>query len=273
MRTIVVPVNFSPASNNAARYAADLAVVISGSLQLVHVLQMPFTALEYPMPDGTLEGLRESAVTQLKELAAELNKRTANRVQVEMDIELGSVEYKVRKYCEEAQPFLVVMGSAGSPLNRLIAGSATLQALRRLAYPILVIPEGVEFEQPERILLACDLKDIHSGMIGATGFLRELKDLFAARFDVVNITTPAEEGQGETVFTYEARRAQMKEIYPELHFVHTDTVDKGIGEYLKAHPAGWLIVFPKKHAFYELHSSQAKKIVLHSTIPVMSIHE
>jgi nucleotide-binding universal stress UspA family protein len=273
MRTIVVPVNFTPASNNAARYAAHFAAVIGGDLRLIHVLQMPFTAFEYPVPDAAFEALRDSAATRLKELAAELNKRTAGRVPVETDMEVGGVDYKIRKYCKEVQPFLVVMGAAELSLDRLLTGSPTLQALRRLPYPMLVIPEGVQFEQPERILLACDLEDIHSEMIGATGFLRELKDLFGARFDIINVTTPAEEGQGETVYTYEARRARMKEIYPELHFVHTDTVGKGIGEYLKDHPADWLIVFPKKHAFYELHSSQARKIVLHSPIPVMSIHE
>jgi hypothetical protein len=165
------------------------------------------------------------------------------------------------------------MGAAGLPLDRLLTGSPTLRAMRRLPYPILVIPGGVRFEQPERIVLACDFEDIHSGMVGATGLLRELKDLFGASFDVINVTTPAEEGQGETFFMYEAWRARMREIYPELHFVHTDRVNKGIDDYLKDHPADWLIVFPKKHAFYELHSSQAKKIVLHSPIPVMSIRE
>lgn len=273
MRTIVVPVNFTPVSNNAARYAADFAAVIGGDLRLIHILQMPFTALEYPLPDTTFEVLRDSAATQLKELAAMLNKRTAGRVPVEIHMELGGVEYKLQKYCKAIQPFLVVMGAAGLPLDRLLTGSPTLQALRRLPYPMLVIPEGVRFEQPERIVLACDLDDIHSGMAGATGFLRELKDLLGARFDIVNVTTPAEEGQGEMVFMYEAWRTRMREIYPELHFVHTDRVNKGIGDYLKDHPADWLIVFPKKHAFYALHSSQAKTIVLHSPIPVMSIHQ
>lgn len=273
MRTIVVPVNFTPASNNAAGYAADLAAVIGGDLRLIHVLRMPFTAFEYPLPDGAFEALRDSAATQLKELAAELNKRTAGRVPVETDMELGGVDYKVRKYCEEIQPFLVVMGAAGLPLDRLLTGSPTLQALRRLPYPMLVIPEGIGFEQPERIVLACDLEDIDSGMVGATGFLRELKDLFGARFDLINVTTPSEVGRGKEVFTYEAWQVRMKRIYPELHFVHTDTVNKGVGEYLNDHPADWLIVFPKKHAIYELHSSQARKLVLHSPIPVMSIHE
>jgi hypothetical protein len=32
------------------------------------------------------------------------------------------------------------------------------------------------------------------------------------------------------------------------------------------------MVFPKKHGFFEFHTSQAKKIALHSPVPVMSIH-
>jgi nucleotide-binding universal stress UspA family protein len=273
MRTILVPVNFSQASNNAARYAADLAAVSAGKLRLIHVLQMPFAALEYPMPDGAFEAMRGSAATQLKELAAELIKRTAGGVPVEMDIELGGVEYKVRKYCDALQPFLVVMGAAALPLDRFLTGSPTLQALRHLHFPLLVIPEGVEFEKPERIALACDEEDIRSRVVGATGFIQELKDLFRARFDIINVTTPNEDGQGEMLFAYQARRTRLMEAYPDLHFVHTNTVGEGIGEYLTDHPADWLIVFPKKHAFYELHSSQAKKIVLHSPIPVMSIQE
>ncbi|HTR29577.1 MAG TPA: universal stress protein [Puia sp.] len=273
MRTIIVPVNFSPSSNHAARYAADLAAVIGGDLRLIHVLQIPFTANEYPLPDGAYEALRDSAATQLRELAVELEKQSGGKVSVETDIEMGGVDHKVRKYCETIQPFLVVMGAAGSPLERFLSGSPTLQALRRLPYPMLVVPVGVRFERPERILVACDEKDIGSGMAGATGLLTELKDLLGARFDLINITTPAEEGQGELALMDEAWRVRMRRVYPELHFVHTEKVDKGIDGYLKDHPADWLIVFPKKHPFYELHSSQAKKIVLHSQIPVMSIHE
>ena len=273
MRTIIVPVNFSPASNNAARFAVDLAGAIDGHLRLIHVLQIPFTANEYPMPDGAYEALRDSTATQLKELAAELKKRAAGRVSVEIDMELGGVDHKVRKYCESIQPFLVVMGAAGSPPDRFLTGSPTLQVLRRLPYPTLVIPAGAQFARPGRIVLAYDEEDIRSGMPGATGFLRELMELFDATFEAINVTAPAEEGQGEVAFVYEAWALRMRGNYPELHFVHTEKVHKGINEYLKEHPADWLIVFPKKHAFYEFHSSKAKKIVLHSQIPVMSIHE
>jgi nucleotide-binding universal stress UspA family protein len=273
MKAIVVPVNFSPTSYNAARYAADLATAVKGQLHLIHVLRMPFTTNEYPMPDGAFEAMRESAVIQIKGLAGELEKRTAGRVPVYTDMEVGGVEYQLNRFCLELEPFLVIMGAAAGPFDRFLTGSATLDALRRLPYPTLVIPEGTQFEQPLRIVLACDPEDISSGMGRTPNFLRELKDLFGARYDVINVTTPSEEGQGQPEFTFEAWRAWLKEIFPELHFVHTSTVAQGIGEYLNDHPADWLIVFPKKHAFYELHRSKARQIVLQSAIPVMSIPE
>ena len=33
-----------------------------------------------------------------------------------------------------------------------------------------------------------------------------------------------------------------------------------------------LLVFPKKHSFFEFHRSHAKKLALNGTVPIMSIH-
>src|SRR5579872_304733 len=272
MKPIVVPVNFSAASNHAARYAADLATMTGGKLHLIHILQIPPTFSEYPMPESAFEALRDSASDRLKSLAGELVKRTAARVPVETDIKIGSVDSNLRKYCESVKPFVIVMGAAGSPLDRFLSGSATLDALRHLPIPLLVVPEGIDFQKPGRILLACDLEEIRTGMADGIGFLIELKALFGSQFEVVNVTTPGDEGKGQAEFAFSAWRARLKEIHPELHFVHDSTVVHGIDEYLKEHPADWLVVFPKRHSFYELHQSRTKKIVLHSHLPIMSIH-
>src|SRR6185312_1717858 len=186
-------------------------------------------------------------------------------------METGAVSYRLGKYCEAIKPFMVVMGAVASAFDRFLAGSPTLEALRHLPYPLLVIPANVEFEKPERILLACDFEDIENGMAGAVTFLRDLKDLFGPDFQVINVTTAAEEGQGEAKYAFSAWRSRLRDIHPELNFLHTRTVVDGVEEYLDEHPADWLIVFPKKHAF--LHRSQTRKLVLHSHVPVMSIHE
>lgn len=273
MKPIVVPVNFSPASVNAARYAADLALAVGGKIHLIHILQLPFTAADFPMPDAAFEAMREDNVNQLKALAAELESRTRGGVEVDTFIEWGGVEYKLEKYCLELTPFLVVMGASGSPLNRFVSGSDTMRALRGLPYPLLIIPDNAAFHGVKKIVLACDLEGIGSGIGVKPAFLQQLKDLFGSSFDVLNVSTHSEENRGRAVFEFESWKSRLQELYPELHFIRTDKVSEGIHEYLEGHPADWLMVFPKNHAFYELHSSEARKIVLHSAIPVISIHE
>ena len=34
-----------------------------------------------------------------------------------------------------------------------------------------------------------------------------------------------------------------------------------------------LVLIPKFHVFFEFHESQSKKLLLHSNVPVMTIHE
>ncbi|HEV2352913.1 MAG TPA: universal stress protein [Puia sp.] len=273
MKPIVVPVNFSIISDHAARYAADLAAAIGGKLHLFHVLQIPPSFSEYPMPESAFEALRDSAAERLDLLAADLVKRTASKVPVVTDLKIGSIDHKLRIYCDDVKPFLIIMGAAGSPLDRFLSGSATLDALKHLAIPLLVVPESASFYKPGRILLACDLEDIRTGMADGLGFLRDLKELFGSQFEVVNVTTPGDEGKGQAEFAFSAWRARLRDIHPELHFVHNHTVSQGVEGYLKEHPADWLVVFPKKHSFYELHKSRTRKIVLQSHLPVMSIHE
>jgi nucleotide-binding universal stress UspA family protein len=273
MKSIIVPVNFSAGSSNAARYAADLAMAIGGELHLIHVVQVPFTAAEIPMPDDVFEELRLSAAYKLDALAAELSKQTEGKVKIDTCLEAGPVEYKLEKFCQQQAPFVVVMGAEGPFLERMMGKSHTVGALRHMPYPLLVIPPAATFHAIKKIVLACDQDDIESGIGVAPSFLKELRDLFGARFEVIHITGKKEAGQGQESFEYDAWNRRLQAIYPELHFVHSATVSDGIGQYLEHHPADWLMVFPKKHSLPGLYSSQAKKIVLRSPVPVMSIHE
>ena len=62
MKNIIVPVDFTETSNNAARYAADLAAFIGAELHLVHVLD--YKALIRKSPCLTMSWMR-SGITAL----------------------------------------------------------------------------------------------------------------------------------------------------------------------------------------------------------------
>jgi len=272
MRTIIAPVNFSPNSGNAARYAADMAVAVQADLYLLYVLQLPVSVAEFPLNDYVFNEMQESGAEALKQLQEELEKRTEGKIKVFTDMEIGSVEAKIEEYCKEKHPFTVVMGATGHTLETALAGSNVGTAMQRLRYPLIVVPEGVNFKKISKVVLACDLDDISGGMPVKPTFLKELRDLFQTKFEVVNINTTSQARTTAAVMDSEAWKSCLEESFPEVHIVETDNVELGIGKYLFEHGADMLIVFPKKHNFFAFHKSHAKRLALNGNVPIMSIH-
>ena len=241
MKTIAVPVNFSNNSSNAARYAADLALSIQGRIHLIYVLEPPAGAAEIPLPNYAFEEMQRSGEIMLSALTNELVTRTKGQVYITTTMEIGGVEKTLEEVCKQINPFMVVMGASGHTFENAVYGSSTVRAMRSLPFPILIIPEKVKFQEVKKIVLACEDEDILAGLPVSHPFLKELTDNFGNGYEVLNI--------------------------------HTKSISEGINQYLGENPTDWLIVFPKKHSFFEFHNSQSKKIARNCPVPVMSIHQ
>ncbi|HTI90175.1 MAG TPA: universal stress protein [Puia sp.] len=273
MKSIVIPVNFSTCSDNAARYAANLAQAIRASLHLVHVIEIPITSADMVMTEALYEEMVESSNTSLKALQFDLQKRTNNTIKVDIRIEVGSVTGKMKELCQEIQPYAIVLGASGPSFEKFLAGSPVASLLHNLNYPVLVVPETATFHQFRRVLLACDLDDIGSGIPISLPLLKDLRQYFGSKFDIVTVETGPVLSEEQKTFKYEGWKEQLKDLYPEIHYVRNSKVEDGIQEYLGKNEADLVMVFPKKHSFFEFHISQSKKFTKHSTIPVMSVHE
>src|SRR5579872_3990654 len=129
MSSIVVPVNFTDNSANAARYAADLALVTGADIHLLYVFQIPVSLSEVPMPEAAYENLRESGLDLLNRLQKELTTRTFGKIQVTTDMQTGNVENLIETSCASKKPFLVVMGASANTLENILVGSSTIRAL------------------------------------------------------------------------------------------------------------------------------------------------
>ena len=273
MKSIVIPVNFSACSGNAARYAADLAQAIRADLLLIHVIEIPVTPADMVMTEALYEEMVQSANNSLKELQFDLRRRTCHSIKIEIRMEIGSVTGKMKELCQEIKPYAIILGASGPTLEKFLAGSPVASLLHNLSYPVLVVHEGGFFHQFRRVLLACDLDDIGSGIPMSLPILKDLRQFFGSRFDIITVETGAVLSEEQKAFKYEGWKDQLKDLYPEIHYVRNSRVEDGIQEYLAKHEADLVMVFPKKHSFFEFHVSQSKKLAKHSRIPVMSVHE
>jgi len=174
MRSIVVPVNFTENSNNAARYAADMALAIDGDIHLIYVFQLPLTIAEFPIPDAAIEEMQRDSRITLNALKDELRQRTRDQVGVTTEMIAGSIEHNLEEYCKRQKPFVVVMGASGHSVENALTGGSTVKAMRHLPWPLLVIPENAAFHAIKKIVLACDLDDIGDGIPASLTFINDL---------------------------------------------------------------------------------------------------
>ena len=160
---ILCPVDFSPASNAAVKYAAGLASNYEAKVHLFHVISpvVP-TMYDYPIYEVDITKLlEENSTKELKKLEDMI--RQAG-VEVESQRQLGDVYDEIKKVTQALKPDLIVMGTHGHrAVERWFLGSTTEKLLRHSPAPLVTISAAGEksFIPPrfQRILVTTDFSD------------------------------------------------------------------------------------------------------------------
>jgi nucleotide-binding universal stress UspA family protein len=142
MKTILVPIDFSGATEAVVAEAANLARAMEGKVVLMTVLQPPAITNEYSaLVDNLAEIMaagEKNAARRLAELEAKLK---AAQVQVET-VQLNGPP--IRLIIEQAKTLgasYIVMGSHGhTALYDLLVGSTTHGVLMRAGCPVVITP-------------------------------------------------------------------------------------------------------------------------------------
>lgn len=271
MNPLLVPVNFTPCSANAARYAADMALALEADLHLLYAVEVPPGISFMPVP-YIIDEQQRNAQWLMRQFTEELNLRTRGQINIISRIDEGGIEACIEAYCAGIRPFLVIMGAPDPQRDTFFYGSDAIMAVRHLPWPLLVVPDKQPFHAIRTITLACLARDIRKGLPVPFDFLLELKELFAARFEVVHFITGHPHEEKEIRELYHWKQVQG-ELIPELHFIQTESLEDGLAQYLESHRTDWLMIFPKKHHLLELHKSRSKTIISHCPVPMLSICE
>jgi nucleotide-binding universal stress UspA family protein len=271
MKSILIPVNFSRCSFNAARYAADFAKATGAELHLLHVIQIPLQSTEMVMDESLYAQMCEAGESSLKEMKTDILEQTSNLVSVTTHLQTGAVTEKVEEWYTALQPDLIIMGVTGPTMEKFLAGSP-VGVLLHLRHPLLVIPEQAKYEPYERIVLACDESDIQRGVSHSLPLLRELRERLGATVDVVTVDTGNMPSDEASCFAGEGPDS-LTVLSPSRHYIREHTVEEGLLEYLHGEPAVLTVVFPKKHSFLEFHPSRSRRLVRHAGMPVLCLPE
>lgn len=276
MKTIIVPTDFSPAAINAMHYALNMARVINAGIMLLHVYQVPvsYNNSDIPLPLMDIDELEKINEEKLQELKEAAERASSMKLKISTEVKLGDLADELETICTATQPFAIVMGTRGSGfVERLLVGSATLSVMRRLNWPVLVVPPGAIFKGIQKIGFACDFKKVVETTPAA--YIKEWVKTFDATMSVLNVdhkknaaTVNAEE-QSALLHTL------LEETHPQYFFIDNPDVEKGINEFAESNNLDLLIVIPRKHRLLDslFQKSHTKELAFHSHIPILAVHE
>jgi nucleotide-binding universal stress UspA family protein len=138
-KKIVLAVDGSEVSKNAAKHAIALAKSTGGKLIAVHVIP-PFdvTDIESFKPDTIMKGLRaegEKILSEVKGLASK------EGVQIDTRVEDGIPYERICEVAEESDADLIVMGSHGrTGIGKVFIGSVAERVIGKAkCRPVLVV--------------------------------------------------------------------------------------------------------------------------------------
>ena len=143
IKSILVPVDFSPASQRALAAARDLATAFGATIHLLHVFETPlamgaFMDMYTPAPDDYVESFATQARAQLAALLSEKEK-TGSPVVVAA--RMGMPADEILQYAREHGAIdLIVLGTSGrGRVARLMMGSVADRIVRSAPCPVLTV--------------------------------------------------------------------------------------------------------------------------------------
>lgn len=139
---ILVPVDFSPYSQEALSYGKEVAALYGAGLQVLHTIEEPAYPYFYT-PGGTyspveqLEALREKAEEALVKM---LSETPGPEVPAERFVATGRPASEIARFAEERGSDMVVIATHGlTGLERLLVGSTAEQVVRLAHCPVFTV--------------------------------------------------------------------------------------------------------------------------------------
>jgi nucleotide-binding universal stress UspA family protein len=258
---IIVPVDFSKTSLNAAHFAARMLVG-----------QYDVTLVLYHVFDD--EKKEASVMQELRNLKDSLVDESI--VKIETVAECGSdfidcLDRKVRYLDAE----LVVMAiTERSKLEQVISGSNSLRMIERNLCPILVIPHDAQYNEIKNVALASDFKDVQNSIPLVP--VKRVLGIFRANLHIVNINSEIYVSLNEEYLAQREAMLQMfNEFRPEFYFITTYDFHETLRQFIADKKIDLVLTFPRKHSFINnlIKGNNTKKLVYESSIPVLAAHE
>jgi hypothetical protein len=151
-------------------------------------------------------------------------------------------------------------------------GTNTLNVIRQIDCPVMIIPAEAKFTGLKKVVFTSDFTDVSR----TTPFisLRKILDTFKPSLDILNVDS---EHFVELTPEYKIEREAMVDklgmYHPEFSFLRSYDFLEGISSFVETREMDAIITVPRKHSFVSqlFKTSHTKKLAYHSRVPIIAV--
>jgi nucleotide-binding universal stress UspA family protein len=267
---LVVPTDFSAASENAFSYAVLLAHELNASVRLIHIQDPESATL-----GGTLFFETKKTAPQNKDRLLnsmvrrnnKLNEKGKPAVGITKSVIQGLVPQELQRLSQESDTDLIVMGINGE--KRLMPQwfePTYLEVARRASCPVLLIPENCHFEGFKNIVYACNRGNIDEKILAQ---VLRFAQLFNANLHFIQL-----EVNGNASISVLTSLIDNKGNAFHLAAIQNPDLASSIKQYAQQQQADLLIMNAvPRHFFQELfYHNITYQMALDTHVPFLIIH-
>lgn len=261
MHRIIIPVDFSETSLNAARFAAQM---LSGQKDALAILYHNYS-------DKKDEEMSRSYLESLK---AELLEKGDTAVECEME-QGGDLIENLDRLGHTRRATLIAMGITGrTSMEQKFIGSNTLKTVDRSLYPVMIIPPDAGYRPIKNVAFASDFVDVENSTPSA--LIASVLEMFNPKLHIVNVSSEHYVSLTDEVKVEKQKFIDMFSNYDkEFYFIGMNDFHEAIDNFIRDYEVDMLITIPRHHSGTSSlwKTSHTRKLAYHSHIPVLAAHE
>lgn len=288
-RKILVPVDFSTPSQNAARFAVHLASKYGSEIKLLHVFNSPMVDM-IPFTDAasiqididiSYNVLRKNAKERLLKFYSDTrnfaNKIGQEHIKIGYALVEGYAAYGIIEMSQRYKPGIIVMGTKGEGYRSTeLVGGVAKEVSEETRLPLLIIPEAAVLKGVEEVKNVLYTTNFDESDFVAIRKLISITSAFNINIHCLHVSE-----EPDSVFD-KAKMSRLKDYFVEINpkvkvecsIIKGRDIVKVFKTYIATHNINLLaLTHLKRNLISKLFNpSVTKKMLYESDVPVLLFH-
>lgn len=275
MKKILFPTDFSKTSENAFRYALQIANQFEASIATVHTFTAPVVATTpMVMVEEMTELTEQYEMQEYQEFNKKIHQITADlglgNVRIDHTLEYGLAVEEIVRMSKKEQCDIIIMGTDGDDgFGRWLFGSHATKVMSKSTIPVLIIPNEARYKPIRKIAYATSFEDVNDNIIED---LVSWIGKFDAELTFVHIASKGEFIDAEQ-YANMSELTNLAERYDNVKFkiIYDNNVLGELENYVEDENFDMLVMVTHRYPFFKrlFNPSLTRQMTFETEIPLL----